>query len=86
MKKAKKLLKECERKLNYANRTVHDLMIDNDVYKKTIMEQDVRIEALQKINAMTENHLQICEREHHHKDRLITELKTWISDLIKAED
>ncbi len=84
MKKAKKLLKECERKLNYANRTVHDLMIDNDVYKKTIMEQDVRIEALQKINAMTENQTQIAEREIQAKERLIIELKDWIYTLIKA--
>ena len=66
-KQLKAKLAESERKLAIANNSVCLQMQEINGYIKLL--------------EMKEKHMLICEREHHHKDRLITELKCWIGDL-----
>ena len=89
----KKLKKENNKMLEQILKLEHKLNMANSTVCKQINEieslakrADDRIEALQKINTMTENHLQISERELQAKERLIIDHKEWISDLIKVSN
>jgi len=68
----KELVEELNSKLNFANKTVCDLMTES--YDSRMQTEEA------------EKYMRIAERELIAKERLIVELKIWIQDLIRGSE